>query len=465
MRRRVSDKFVIISIRIVRIFTRDSTRQAAEDEIESLANEAKMAKLSNKAELDQKTLMSFDTVDKMSQIRGKKEGEIRVFRHGMEPKAYMWKGGKWEMIGDVMGQQEPKKKYEGDRFFPAGEYDYIFNVQDDSGINKRLPFNEGENSLVAAEKFLAREGMNVGFKEQIVAFISKNTRGGGKAKPKPQITQPKQMKLQPIREKKFWKKMNLDGLQKKMLELNQQLRDSEAEEALSENDVKHLKTLLVKLRDPKIYNYIKEFSSFEEGVIRKILKWPGTHFIPVLDLMRIFVTHHASQAFFSGLDSGISIIVAIASKLKSSPKVIWKIYFKFLCNMCLHDNNTLGLVKGADIIFDSFAFLDTQDAKLMVIVADYFMTVSSKIDVILTADDKLASRYINTIAGFFSGGNIPEEALLKFSIAVINFAVLKPGCKGSGLTTLAQLMTNQLKGAQGKIKDRLIACLAEIVGN
>ena len=50
-----------------------------------------------------------------------------------------------------------KKTYLGDRFFAPGDYDYIFDVEDDSDIQKSIPFNEGDNPMEAAEKYCARE--------------------------------------------------------------------------------------------------------------------------------------------------------------------------------------------------------------------------------------------------------------------------------------------------------------------
>jgi phospholipase A-2-activating protein len=141
----------------------------------------------------------------------------------MKAKAYSWTNGQWKLVGDVAGTSHPKKQYEGDKFFPKGEYDYIFDIQDDSGLNRRLPFNDGENPLVCAEKFLVREGMNAEYKQQIVQFIMKNARGGGKiGKPKP-ASEPKKFRLQPLRERKFFRKMNLEGLQNKIHELNKAL--------------------------------------------------------------------------------------------------------------------------------------------------------------------------------------------------------------------------------------------------
>lgn len=74
----------------------------------------------------------------MQSMVGKKEGEIRVFKNSNIPEAYMWQNGQWVKIGQVIteggqqgggGMSEPKY-YPGDKYFDAGEYDYIFDVDD-----------------------------------------------------------------------------------------------------------------------------------------------------------------------------------------------------------------------------------------------------------------------------------------------------------------------------------------------
>lgn len=51
----------------------------------------------------------------------------------------MWQAGQWVKIGDVITQNNQgsqtggggsKKSYWGDAYFEAGEYDYIFDVDD-----------------------------------------------------------------------------------------------------------------------------------------------------------------------------------------------------------------------------------------------------------------------------------------------------------------------------------------------
>jgi hypothetical protein len=50
----------------------------------------------------------------------------------------MWQGGQWVKIGDVITESNQggsgtgggKRYYEGDKYFDAGEYDYVFDVDD-----------------------------------------------------------------------------------------------------------------------------------------------------------------------------------------------------------------------------------------------------------------------------------------------------------------------------------------------
>ena len=80
----------------------------------------------------------------------------------------MWKleggVGKWEFFDDVALPEsggaigQPNNHYAGDRMFPAGEYDRIFDVEADDGITRKLPFNYGDNIDDAAAKFCLKEG-------------------------------------------------------------------------------------------------------------------------------------------------------------------------------------------------------------------------------------------------------------------------------------------------------------------
>lgn len=112
----------------------------------------------------------------LSQLRGKKDGEIKVFKTGTTPEAYCWKEAenKWEKIGEVImpgGGGSQGKQYHGDQMFPAGEYDHVFDVELGDGVMRKLPFNNGDNTLVAADKFIIRENLPKGYIEQISKFL------------------------------------------------------------------------------------------------------------------------------------------------------------------------------------------------------------------------------------------------------------------------------------------------------
>lgn len=101
-------------------------------------------------------------------MRGK-EGEVKIFKNGSQAEAYCYKGGNWEKIGDVMNPTATidanGKTYEGDKMFPAGQYDHVFDVDLGDGILRKLPFDNGSNTLEAATKFVMREGIQRAYTE------------------------------------------------------------------------------------------------------------------------------------------------------------------------------------------------------------------------------------------------------------------------------------------------------------
>ena len=142
----------------IRTFTRDLARADFSTASDEYHNECKATELGE--QIDMKTLPS---IDKMRNVKGK-EGEVKIFKNGSAAEAYTFKDGKWEKIGDVMNPQgtiDDGKEYEGDKYFPAGKYDHIFDVELADHITRKLPFDNGASAYEAAEKFLAREKLNV----------------------------------------------------------------------------------------------------------------------------------------------------------------------------------------------------------------------------------------------------------------------------------------------------------------
>lgn len=92
----------------------------------------------------------------MEKIKGNKVGQVKVFKNKDKAQAFNWNGNSWELIGDVESSNNTKQ-YHGDKYFPAGSYDFVFNIEDESGGRRLLPFNKSDNVLTTTEKFLAKE--------------------------------------------------------------------------------------------------------------------------------------------------------------------------------------------------------------------------------------------------------------------------------------------------------------------
>ncbi len=100
----------------VRIFTKNPLLQASKQDMEDFLKVCKEADLQEEQGMSQEELNKLPSVDKLQQFRGKKDGEIKVFRNGNNGEAYVWKQDKseWEKIGDVVSGNK-RKYYEGDQ--------------------------------------------------------------------------------------------------------------------------------------------------------------------------------------------------------------------------------------------------------------------------------------------------------------------------------------------------------------
>ena len=250
----------------------------------------------------------------------------------------------------MLGGKTTKKYYEGDNYFPPGEYDFLFDVEDESGIPKKIPFNNGDNPLVAAEKYIARENLPKPlYLQQIQTFLRNNTQGYGqkKTQSQPQTAKPKknleqtllnevskfaenlkmteEMKFTklPNTQYNYYENMNLDGLSKKILEFNEKLlKESKKQHVLDEQLLKMFENWINVLRDKSFYHAIKIPKEEMKPLFEKLLVWPQDVIFPVYDLLRISVLHFNSTLLFSGLDNGVTYFSDIEKRMDEEPSDI-----------------------------------------------------------------------------------------------------------------------------------------------
>ena len=147
---------------ILRVFSLKKERWMNQEALEQYNNLCEMANAQNEESEGDKQNVDIDklpSITEMASMSNVKDGEIRLFNNFGKGEAYCYKASEnqWQLLGEVMGQsnKKTKKYYPGDGVFKAGEYDYIFDVELEGGMTQ-LPFNEGDNILMADEKFIGR---------------------------------------------------------------------------------------------------------------------------------------------------------------------------------------------------------------------------------------------------------------------------------------------------------------------
>lgn len=328
---------------------------------------AEIAGLKN-PEITEDDLKKFPSIDQKNTLKGKKDGEVKVFINNGKGEAYVWQGSKWEYLGEMLGSN-PKSRYEGDRFFPAGEYDYVFNIEDESGLGRKLPFNKGDNSLMAAEKFLAREQLSVGYKEQILNFIKHNTSGATNTSKivnamgntpqnnnHPEVkTSGKHLKLFPVIDSIFYENFNAEALNKKIIEIHNTYKNSETDKhkAFTTSEMIAFNGIISKLSDP-ITMQQKDLIETEQHLINaKLLTWMNFDAVPILDLLRVYLLHYKSEELFNSVDSGLKFLVYAISLAKYNDERYFSLILRFFANIFKH--NGLSFDLNESIIHD---FLD-----------------------------------------------------------------------------------------------------------
>lgn len=430
----------------LRVFTTDKTRVTDPEIHANFISAAELASLRN-PEISPDDLAKFPPKSKMATLIGKKEGEVKVFNNDGKGEAYCWQKGKWEYLGEMVGANGTmgKRHYEGDKFFPKGDYDFIFDIQDDSGKTRLLPFSKGDNPLEATEKFIAREQISIAFKEQILNFIIKNTKGST-ADNKAQNTNVQShsqsvnqnlVRLQkfPIIDYIFYFSINADALRTKFHELNDQLDpELSKHKKLIKTELAHFDSLLKKL---SVQNemHTTTLTDMELTLVEnKLLKWTDEADIPILDLLRVFVLHHDASKILNSVDSGLKVALFAITFAKYDQEKFFILILKLMSN--LFKNNPQTFIK-ADPIFRDF--LSLKGAKFTPkVISIYFSLISNLISNLV--ENQKSFDFIYLIE-FLSTVNL--EFVLSSEQESTNLIILLGNALSSGNPEILRLVRQQ----------------------
>lgn len=346
---------------ILRIFSNKESRWLPKEAIDEYN------KLCSSVEKEEETgdevdISKLPSIQDISTILNPKDGEIRMFNNFGKGEAYCYKKTekKWELLGEIMGTKKDakeKKYYAGDSVFPAGEYDYVFDVDFQEKM-LQLPFNEGGNALVAAEKFIGREKMHKNYIDDITKFLRANT---GKKTQKPTITQEKnpgkskesiaknKAEQKPTATKSFsfpimryatFDSVNTEGPMKKITEINELIVDQPGH--ISDIQLKQIGKVLDVLGKQAFYHK----SSFQDYELKEyfnlFLTWKNEHLIPIFDVYRMFLLHPQSNAMFKHPGGGITELTICMEYIKSKANATLIILgFRIIANYFVNESSRL----------------------------------------------------------------------------------------------------------------------------
>lgn len=443
----------------LRVFSSDQSRWMNSAALEQYNNLCEMANAQTEDSGDKQKvdIDKLPLITEMASMKNVKDGEIRLFNNFGKGEAYCYKESEkqWQLLGEVMGQKntQSKKYYPGDGVFKSGEYDYIFDVELE-GKMTQLPFNEGDNILMTAEKFIGREKLHKAYTDDIMKFLRANT-GKGKKKNKPTITQEKDYsKPKPVQKKNYNKdtkpqgtqhfsfpnlqhilydSVNAEGPIKKIKELNDKIDANDTKnKKLLDYQIKLIEKVIHTIGNKNFYHN----STFGDLELKEFMNlftsWHDELLIPVFDVFRMYLIHPESGLLFKQIGGGIEQLAILLKNIKESQNNTIKILvLRCLCNLFNNDysRSLLTLTKKDEIlnILSNFQESDNKNIRSGVIslLFNYSCTLS-------TNDDTEGATQIVAIINEMIGKENNEDNVITMMKTLANLFVVNKNNREMG---------------------------------
>ncbi len=315
---------------VIRIFTKDTNRVAADDVIETFREEVIKSKEKKFSGPSNDEIAKLPKWENSFDFSGKSEGTVQVFNKNGIAIAAQWSQASktWIEVGEVTGQVGGGSS-DNAGTINGTKYDFIFPIEVDvpgGGIqNLQIGYNNGENPFVTAQAFIDEHMLDQAYLAQIADYI--RTRVGqdgyvptigvedsanGTASPMDyKATPPPTYKHLPMKGYKSFETgtemKSLTKVSKKIAEFNTALNSNLSSEELTNVLGKLLETISSTNR-----YHATTVSDKELQILLKMMQqWSLVHVFPAMDLARLIVLHpDASSASRSGYWNDV-ICVAI----------------------------------------------------------------------------------------------------------------------------------------------------------
>ena len=445
---------------LMRVFSTKKERWMSHEALEQYNNLCELANAQNEEDKGDKQKVEIDklpSITEMASMKNVKDGEIRLFNNFGKGEAYCYKASEkqWQLLGEVMGQKNaPQKKYyPGDGVFKAGEYDYVFDVELEGGITQ-LPFNEGDNILMAAEKFVGREKLHKAYTDDIMRFLRANT-GKKRSQKKPTITQEKDYSKPKNVPKKvisadskpqatqhfsfpnlqhiLYDSVNAEGPIKKITELNSKIEENdENNKKLQDYQIKLISKVINTIGNKNFYHN----STFGDMELKEFLNlfkaWSGDNLIPVFDVFRMYLIHPESGLLFKQVGGGIEQIAILLQNIKNSDNMTIKILvLRCLCNLFNNDYSRalLTQTKKEDILNILSGLQDSDNKNIRSGIASLLFNYSC---VLSTNDDTDGALQICAIINELLGKETNENNIITLLKTLANLFVVSKNNRDMG---------------------------------
>lgn len=160
---------------VVRVFTKDPALMADE---ETLAiYDANVATWKAEKTKDLGGIKVNDLPGPESLLVEGTDGATRIVREkDGRIMCYKWEANQWNLVGDVTGASGGDQQSSGKTLHEGREYDYVFSVDIEDGKPAiKLPYNNGEDPYMAAQRFIHKHDLPQAYLEQVAGFIMQNS--------------------------------------------------------------------------------------------------------------------------------------------------------------------------------------------------------------------------------------------------------------------------------------------------
>ncbi|XP_033096894.1 phospholipase A-2-activating protein-like [Anneissia japonica] len=358
---------------MARVFTRDPSRKASQDEVD-LFNQQVASSAIPVQSSDLGGIKPEDLPGKEDLLNpGKKDGQTKLVKVGNTVEAYSWSQaeGKWSKIGDVVGSSDGKQTAGQKVMYEGKEYDYVFSVDMEEGRPAlKLPYNVSDDPWHVAQQFIHKHELSQAYLEQIANFIISNTAGvtlgtaapaytdpytgGGRYVPQGSSSgaQPPTVHSDPFtggarhvptssmpsssassqKMKYFPKKgfitfdtANLQQIIGKITELNGNVGD---DYKLESSEIEQLRVIAEAASQTNSSESLKELH-----ILHKALKWPSDQVFPILDILRLSIRNQFVNQYFCNEQDGATFLSYLQHVSSPNSKLANKmLVFRTLCN-------------------------------------------------------------------------------------------------------------------------------------